>query len=104
MDEVFKYQESITDSLERANDKYDEIERLNHIEQTISRTKEYQEKVVNLRRSLTTIKDKSARLRRKAHKILEWKNKEDLEQQRTRERREALERHLEPVVNTRPDL
>lgn len=101
MDEVFKYQDSITDSIKSANDKYIEVEQLHHIEQLIAHTKDYQEKIVNLKRSLLAIKDKSSKLRKRADKILEHKNREDKERQKLRERREALERHLEPVVSTR---
>ena len=103
MDEVFKYQESITDSIKTANDKHDEIEKVHDIDQTISRARDYYGKIVNLRHSLIALKDRTTKLGRRATKISENKNREDIERQRHRKRREMLEKHLEPVVNTRQD-
>lgn len=103
MDEVFKFQETITDSLQLENEKYEQLEEVHNLDQMISRVKEYHEKVVNIKKSMLLIKERTGRLKKKATKMLEDKNKEDLELQRSRERQEMLERHLEPVVNTRGD-
>lgn len=103
MDEVFKYQESITDSMKHANDKYSEIDKSQDLDQTLARLKDYHEKIVNLKLSLSTLREKSAKLRRRSNKILDHKIKEDIERQRSRLRREMFEKHLEPVVNTRRD-
>lgn len=103
MDEVFKYQESISDSIVSANDKFQLVEQTHNIDQVLSRVKDYHEKLITVKRSLLLLKDKSSKLRRRANKILEEKNREDIERQRSRERREMLEKHLEPVVNTRRD-
>ena len=46
------------------------------------------------------IRDKANRLKLRADKIIEYKNRQELERQKSREQRELLERHLEPVVNT----
>lgn len=103
MEEVFKNQESVSESLRSENEKYNELEATHKLERMISQAREYHEKLANIKRSMLIMKDKTARLKRKATKILEDKNREDLELQRSRERREMLERHLEPVVNTRRD-
>lgn len=103
MEEVIKNQESVTESLRSENEKYNELEATYKLERMISQAREYHEKLANIKRSMLIMKDKTVRLKRKATKILEDKNREDLELQRSRERREMLERHLEPVVNTRRD-
>lgn len=103
MDEVYKYQVSIADSLEQENKKYNELAKLYDVEQMISKAKVYSDKLVNIKRNILLIRDRTARLKRKATKVLEDKNREDLEIQRYREQKEMLERHLEPVVNTRGD-
>lgn len=96
MDEVYKYQETITDSLKQENDKYEELERKHHLDQMISKARDYHERLVNLKRNMLIIKDRSAKLKKKADKML-------VDNERTRERREMLEKHLEPVVNTKPE-
>lgn len=101
MEEVYKYQESITDSMRRANDKFNEIVAIHNLDQVTSKARDYHEKLCNIKRSMLIIRDKTTRLKRRTNKILEDKNREDIEKQRSRERREILERHLEPVVNTK---
>lgn len=103
MDEVFKYQESITDSMKRENDKFSDLEAKNNLDEMLSKARDYHEKLVNIKRSMLIIKDKTTKLKRRATKMLEEKNREDIEKRRFRERREMLERHLEPVVNTKRD-
>lgn len=103
MEEVLKNQESITESIRLENEKYNELEAAHNFEHMIIQAKEYHEKLVNIKRSMLLMKDKTARLKRKATKMLEDKNREDLELQRSRERRELMEKHLEPVVNTKRD-
>lgn len=103
MDEILKYQESLINSLERENGKYEELQSSSGLDQLVSKTKDYHEKLVNSRRSMLIMKDKTSRLKRKINKLMEEKNREDLERQRSRERREILEKHLEPVVNTSCD-
>uniref|UniRef100_A0A6G1SN59 Pallidin n=1 Tax=Aceria tosichella TaxID=561515 RepID=A0A6G1SN59_9ACAR len=103
MDEVFKYQESITNALLHANDKFQQVEQANNIEGVLSNAKDYHEKVVNIKKSLSLLKDRTSRLRVRAIKLIEEKKREDAERQRLKERREMLEKHLEPVVDTQPE-
>ena len=103
MDELFKFQNSITESMRRENDRLDKIQAENDLDKVITQQRDYCDKLINLKRSLTIMRDRTRKLRRRANKLLEDKNREDIERQRSRERREMLERHLEPVVNTRAD-
>lgn len=103
MDEICRQQNSLAASLKQENDSYAELEKAYNLDHMISTAKENHEKLVNIKRSLLLIKDKTTRLKKRATKMLEDKNRDDLEKQRSRERREMLERHLEPVVNTKRD-
>jgi hypothetical protein len=100
MDEVFKYQESVTDDLLAANDKFRQIDQTHDIDGVLTQAKDYHEKIINMKKSLTILKDRSSKLRKRAVKVLEEKKREDIEKQRLKERQELLEKHLEPVVNT----
>lgn len=104
MDEIHKNQDAIMGSIEQENLRYHDMQSANDLDSMISRAKQYQDKLLDIKKSMLIVKDKTIRLRRKAVKLLEDKNKEALELQRTRERREMLERHLEPVVNTNAPL
>lgn len=101
MDEVFKYQESITNPMRRENDKFGELDLRHNLDDVISKARDYQQKLVNIKRSMLMMRDKTSKLKRRTHKLLEDKIREDIEKQRTKERREILEKHLEPVVNTK---
>lgn len=101
MDEVFKYQESLTDSLSKENEKFAKINAEHNIDTDLDQIRDYRDKLINLKRSLIILKDRSSKLHRRADKILEDKKREELDRQRSRERREILEKHLEPVVNTK---
>lgn len=100
MDEVFKYQETITRTLECANEKFQQVEQVHAVDRVLSQSKDYHEKIVNIKKSLSILRDRTVKIRRRAIKLIEEKNREDMERQRLKERREMLEKHLEPVVNT----
>lgn len=100
MDEVFKYQESIIDTLAGANGKFKHVEQTHDIDRVLGQARDYHEKVVNIKKSLSILRDRSAKLKKRATKILDEKNREDIEKQRLKERMDRLEKHLEPVVNT----
>lgn len=86
MEELFKNQELTTEALRLEDEKYNEATR--KFGQMISQAREYHEKLVNIKRCMLMMKDRTAKLKRRATKILEDKNREDL-----------LEKHLEPVVS-----
>lgn len=103
MDEIHKYQQSVEVALKEENEKFREIERTHDIDSTIAEGRLYIEKLANIKRDMLIMKDRTIRLKRRAAKILDNKNRENIERQRSRERREMLEKHLEPVVNTKRD-
>lgn len=86
MDEIFKYQETITESLRLENEKFSKLP-------SLDQANEYYERLVHLKRSMQNIEIKAAKLRRQANKLIE-------ERQKSRERQELLDKALEPVVNT----
>lgn len=99
MDEIHRCQESLDHSIHLENEKYSKLQRVYDLDSMISTAKDYHDKLVNIKRSMLIISDRSRKLKRKASKMLEDKQREDLEVQRSRERRERLEKHLEPVFN-----
>lgn len=101
MEEVLRYQESVIESLRQENEKHSELEQLHNLEQMISKAAYYNEKLLNIKQNMLIIKSKTSRLKRRAINMLEDKNRDKIERQRSRERREILEKHLEPVVNTK---
>lgn len=103
MDEVIKYQQSISVPLRRENDKFSELDMRYNLDELITRARDYHEKLVNVKKSMLLLRDKTSKLRRRSLKLLEEKNREDIENQRSKERREILEKHLEPVINTKPN-
>lgn len=99
MNEIFKNQKLLIDSVSKKLTEYPEDEFL-EIDSIHERAKDYQEKLINVKKSLLLLNEKALRLKKRANKILEVKKKADLERQRYRERQDLLDRHLEPVVNT----
>lgn len=99
MDEMFKYQDMIRESISHENRKLEETDKKIDLASLTTRANEYHSRLTNVKKSMLLIQERTNKLRKKASKLLEEKNKEDLERQRDRERREILEKHLEPVVN-----
>lgn len=103
MEEIHRNQESLISSISRENELFEQLEYATDLAKTITKAKLYQQKLVDIKRNMLLIKDRTTRLKRLASKLIEDRNRDIEEMQRTRERREILERHLEPVVNTRTD-
>lgn len=100
LDEIHKNQQLLIESLDNERQNYPE-DRSESIDNILSRASDYHVKLVNLKRSLQLINERTSELKKRADRMLEIKEKNDLEIQRTKERQEMLERHLEPVVNTK---
>jgi len=103
MDEIFKFQESLIDSLQREDAKFTTTDVAHGLDNEISRAKEYCGRLANLKRDILSLKDRAEKLATRSNKILDEKKRVDIEKQRSKEQREILERHLEPVVNTNRD-
>lgn len=82
------------------NERYQNLLTTKELDVIISKAQEYHEKLVNIKKSMVIVDDRVSRLRKRAVKLLDAKTKAEMERQRSKERQEILERHLEPVVNT----
>lgn len=99
MDEVNRYQNSISESLQQENEKLEDLMSKHSLNSMIDQAKDYKDKLARMKRDMMIIREKSKKLRLRAAKILEDKVKEDLESKKQKERLLLLEKHLEPVVN-----
>lgn len=100
MDEIHKNQESVAQLISQENSKYLTIEQKYDFEQMIHKACDYNNRLLMIKKSMLNTSDRASKLRKRAIKILDLKSKSELEKQRSKERRELLEKHLEPVVNT----
>lgn len=103
MDEVHSSQNSIKDSVVEQNARLDDINNQHSLNDMIEKIQTYHTKLTNIRRGMLMIKDNTAKLRKRANKIFDDHQEEIIANQRSRNRMAMLEKHLEPVVNTRGD-
>lgn len=103
IEEIHKTQQLLIEALNKDQVHYPE-DKTAKVDIIIDRARDYHGKLVNIKKSLLILNDKTANLKRRTIKILEAKEKADLELQRIKERQELLERHLEPVVKTKKNV
>lgn len=100
MDEVYKNQESIISSFQEENAKHLDIQEHLDMEKLLFKARSYHTKLTTIKRDIMNIDDRISKLKRRAVQLIEMKSKAEQDRRRSEERREILERHLQPVVNT----
>lgn len=99
IDEIHRTQQLLIDSLDQDQCHYPDDKSI-QVDKVLNRARDYHGKLVNIGKSLVLLNERMASMKKKANKMLQVKEKADLELQRIKERQELLEKHLEPVVKT----
>lgn len=94
------YQSSLLESIQQVNSKFDESIKGFDIESEISKARAYQQKLLNIKRDMTVSRERSAKLRTRALKLQEEKQRAALDQELKKDRIKQREKQLSPVVRT----
>lgn len=103
MEEIIRRQKNSLNAIIRENELYSQVNEVDDLEEAIGKAKLYHQKLVNIKRSMLLINDRTIRLKRQTARLLEEKKLKDQEIQQSLKRKEMLERLLEPVVNTKQE-
>lgn len=101
MNHLLKYQESLIDMLASENANYETLNSQIDIEGELARAREAQLKLINIRRDMIKIREQADRIKKRALKLHEDKQKQALEEELERQRQASLERELEAKINPR---
>lgn len=98
MDELIKYQQSVIETINRENEKCDELKNELNLDEEIKLTAIYKSKLDQIVRDIASIKNKSEKLKQRALKLQERKQKEALKAEQNKDKQKQLDNDLVPVV------
>lgn len=99
-EQISKYQSSLLDSIEQENNKFDDSMKGFDIDAEIAKARLYQQKLINIKRDMMVVKERSTKLKARALKLHEEKQKDALDQELKKDRIKQREKQLSPVVRT----
>ncbi|XP_042600548.1 biogenesis of lysosome-related organelles complex 1 subunit 6 [Cyprinus carpio] len=94
LQELTQNQVILLDTLDQEVAKLRECNATIDLNALFTEAKVYQSKLVNIRREMMVLHEKTSRLKKRALKLQQHKQKEDLEREQQRERELERERHL----------
>lgn len=95
---LIKYQESVIESLEQENIKWNEGTVGIRIQEQVDQAKQYYQKLMKIQQDVHMIQDKTENLKKRAYKLQKEKEKEALETEQRRQRRQETDKRLSPVI------
>jgi len=98
LNELNRYQLSVIESIQQENNKRDEALKNVDIDVVLTKARLYQTKLITMKKDMELISEKSAKLKCRALKLQEQKQKEALGTALEIDRQKQLEAQLSPVV------
>ncbi|XP_045214193.2 biogenesis of lysosome-related organelles complex 1 subunit 6-like [Mercenaria mercenaria] len=98
LNEVLHNQEVLIETVQQENSKFTESASMKQLIETMQEAKAYHGKLVNLKREMNSLMDKSTKLKRRAVKLQQEKQKEELRKAVQQEREQERERMLTAKV------
>ncbi|XP_076356409.1 biogenesis of lysosomal organelles complex 1 subunit pallidin isoform X2 [Tachypleus tridentatus] len=96
--ELSKNQNILIETIEQENTRFSEALSTYSLESVLIRTKHYQTKLINIKKEMTALYDRSAKLKKQALRLQEQKQKEALQREQLREEEVERERQLTAKV------
>nr|XP_022303572.1 biogenesis of lysosome-related organelles complex 1 subunit 6-like [Crassostrea virginica] len=98
LDDLLQNQQVLIESVQQENGKFADCKEMEELNRNMNQAKKYHMKLINLKKEMNSLSDKAVRLKRRALKISQQKQKEDLQRVQQREREQERERMLEAKV------
>lgn len=102
LDDLLQNQQFMVESVQQENAKFTDCQDMEEITKTMVQAKKYHLKLINLKKEMNALSEKAAKLKRRAVKIQQQKQKEDLQKVHQREREQEREKMLEAKVVKKP--
>ena len=98
MDELIKYQQSVIETVDRENEKADELKSELNLEEEIKLAGVYRGKLDQICRDIALVREKSERIKQRAIKLQERKQREQIKAELNRDKQKQMDNNLVPVV------
>lgn len=98
INEVLHNQEVLIETIQQENAKFDDSVATKKLTDTMITARQYHTKLVNLKKEMATLMDRSTKLKRRAVKLQQQKQKEELQRAQQKEREQEKERALTAKV------
>ncbi|XP_056003203.1 biogenesis of lysosome-related organelles complex 1 subunit 6-like isoform X2 [Ostrea edulis] len=98
LDDLLQNQQFLIETVQQENAKFTDCKDMEEIRQIMSQARRYQMKLLNLKKEMNALSDKSGKLKKRAVKLQQQKQKEDLQRVHQREREQEREKMLEAKV------
>lgn len=98
MDELIKYQQSVIETVNRENEKCDELRSELNLDEEIRLAGVYKSKLEQICRDVAQMREKSEKIKQRAIKLQERKQREQLKAEQNRDKQKQMDNNLVPVV------
>lgn len=98
MDELLKYQQSVIETVNRENEKCDELRSELNLDEEIRLATVYKSKLEQICRDVALVREKSEKIKQRAIKLQERKQREQLKAELNRDKQKQIDSSLVPVV------
>ncbi|XP_071098723.1 biogenesis of lysosome-related organelles complex 1 subunit 6-like [Haliotis cracherodii] len=103
LDEVLSNQKILIETVEQENAKFQECQSMEELTQTMLKARRYYNKLITIKKEMTNVHDKSAKLKKRAVKLQQQRQKEELQKAQQREKEHEKERMLAARVARHTD-
>lgn len=98
MDELIKFQQSVIETMNRENQKCTDLRDELNLDEEIKLASIYKSKLDQITRDITSIRNRSEKIKKRALKLQELKQKEALKAVLNKDKQKQLDEDLVPVV------
>lgn len=98
LDDLLQNQQFLTESVQQENSKFADCMDIEELSKIMNQARKYHMKLINLKKEMNSLSDKGVKLKRRALKIQQQKQKEDLQRVQQRMREQEREKMLEAKV------
>ncbi|XP_046580770.1 biogenesis of lysosome-related organelles complex 1 subunit 6-like [Haliotis rubra] len=103
LEEVLSNQKILIDTVEQENSKFQECQSMEELTQTMLKARKYYNKLITIKKEMSNLHDKSGKLKKRAVKLQQQRQKEELQKAQQREKEHEKERMLAARVAGRTD-
>ncbi|XP_067653108.1 biogenesis of lysosome-related organelles complex 1 subunit 6-like [Haliotis asinina] len=103
LEEVLSNQKILIETVEQENSKFQECQSMEELTQTMLKARKYYNKLITIKKEMANLHDKSGKLKKRAVKLQQQRQKEELQKAQQREKEHEKERMLAARVAGRTD-
>lgn len=95
---LLKYQESVIESLEQENSKWDEGTASIEMQRHVDEAKHYYQKLIKMQQDVSLIQEKTNHLKSRSQKLQKEKERQAMEMEQRKRQKQETDQKLSPVM------